>query len=123
MNQFEETIGALGDTTEMIFETLFEEPGQPIDYMQLTDLASMSQQYLQELGVSGPKIDKAVELCMVRGIHAKITGSGGNGGCLIGFYIPSEDFSIAELEKELDAEGFSIEHAEIDYQGTQVVIE
>lgn len=43
---------------------------------------------LQELGVSGPNIDEIVGNLMLNDIHGKLTGAGGNGGFVIGFYVP-----------------------------------
>jgi len=41
--------------------------------------------------VSGPDIDKIVGELFQHGIHAKLTGAGGDGGCVVGFYIPATD--------------------------------
>ena len=62
-----------------------------IDYFQLIDLISMNQQYLQEFGVSGNKIDEVIEIMMMNNVHGKLTGGGGEGGCVIGFYVPQSE--------------------------------
>jgi galactokinase len=48
----------------------------------------MNQQYLQEFGVSGEKIDEVIEIMMMNNVHGKLTGGGGDGGCVIGFFVP-----------------------------------
>ena len=82
---FSDTVGAIGDITEEIIECL---ESSPVDQFQLLDLVSMNQQYLQELGVSGTDIDNIVGTMMEHSIHGKLTGAGGEGGCVIGFYMP-----------------------------------
>ena len=72
--QFDELICTLRDTSEGILE-IIEEP--VIDKYALWDQISMSQQYLQELGVSSTEIDKVVGICMEEEAHAKLTGAGG----------------------------------------------
>ena len=58
----------------------------------------MNQQVLeQELGVSGSDINIIVDKMMARNIHGKLTGAGGDGGCVLGFYMPSSDSTIADI--------------------------
>jgi mevalonate kinase len=59
--QFEEVIGLIGDTTQNIIETFQDEE---FNRDALLDYVAMNQQYLQELGVSVPKIDEIVETTM-----------------------------------------------------------
>ena len=40
------------------------------------------------MGVSGDKIEKVIEIMMLNNVHGKLTGGGGEGGCVIGFYVP-----------------------------------
>lgn len=127
-DRFEETIGMLGDTTELVEESLAltklsetSAAQEPVDYFGLVDAISMNQQYLQELGVSGPKIDAVVAICMERELHAKLTGGGGKGGCLIGFYVPqdSSDYChLDDLRAALTKEGFGLlEGTKLETQG------
>ena len=55
------------------------------------DLISQNQQFLQELSVSGNDIDKVVSYFMENEMHGKLTGAGGEGGCVLGFYVPQAD--------------------------------
>jgi len=49
----------------------------------------MNQQVLeQDLCVSGPDINAIVQTMMAHNVHGKLTGAGGDGGCVLGFYIP-----------------------------------
>ena len=66
----------------------------------------MSQQYLQELGVSSDEIDDIVATCMEREIHAKLTGAGG-GGSVICF--PKEpDWNKQEVFSVLEGKGYQV---------------
>ena len=74
-------MNTLGDVTSEITECLQE---QVVDKFAFLDYISMSQQYLQDVGVSSPEIDSVVETMMLHEVHGKLTGAGG-GGCVIGF--------------------------------------
>ena len=80
-DQFKELMYTLRDTSEGLYEIL-EEP--KLDYYAFWDYISLSQVYLQELGVSSPEIDKIVATVMPEECHAKLTGAGG-GGCVLVF--------------------------------------
>ena len=54
---------------------------------------------------------------MTRGVHAKITGGGGNGGCLLATYVPCEDFDMAGLKEALETAGFELLEASIEEEG------
>ena len=48
----------------------------------------MNQNFLEaELGVSGTDINKIVQTMMEHEVHGKLTGAGGDGGCVLGFYV------------------------------------
>ena len=87
---FDETIGAIGDISESIVECLGLDPHseEPVDQRELMDLVTMDQNFLEaELDVSGEDINKIVETMMQHEVHGKLTGAGGDGGCVLGFYI------------------------------------
>ena len=101
----------------MIEESLCSEG--PLDSMELCELISMLQQYLQEIGVSGTAVDKVVETCMLRQIHAKLSGGGGDGGCCLAVYVKSPDFDLAGLTAELSSHGASVLQVSKESDGLQ----
>ena len=46
---------------------------------------------------------------MLHGVHGKLTGAGGEGGCVIGFYVPSSDLDLSPLTSELERSGYSVD--------------
>lgn len=41
-------------------------------------------------------------------VHGKLTGAGGDGGCVLGFFIPPKN--LENLTKELEEMGYSVYH-------------
>ena len=57
---------------------------------------------------------------MLNQVHAKLTGGGGTGGCLIGFYIPEDggnQETLEGLKTALEQKGFSLYQLEPDKNG------
>ena len=108
---FENTMGALRDCTESLIEELFpEEKESTLDHFAILDLISTNQQLLQEIGVSSPSIDQIVSTLMQHNIHGKLTGAGGEGGCVLGFYMPGSvgEEELKTVEIDLNKQGFSL---------------
>ena len=65
---------------------------------------------MQELGVSGKAVDDVVGTLMQHDIHAKLTGAGGDGGCVIGFYIPGSvsEETLTEVRQTLEKQGCTV---------------
>ena len=63
--------------------------------------------------MSGTDINVIVDKMLEHGVHGKLTGAGGEGGCVIGFYIPAgsgnQAADILGLKSELEALGYSVE--------------
>lgn len=102
--EFTELMNTLGDVTSEVVECLQE---QAVDRFAFLDYVSMSQQYLQDIGVSSPEIDEVVEIMMLREVHGKLTGAGG-GGCVIGFPKDPKSLDHDELKRELDEKGYTL---------------
>jgi len=50
-----------------------------------------------------------VQIFMENGVHAKLTGAGGEGGCVIGVIMPSKDNKniIKILQEKFDSIGYT----------------
>lgn len=61
--------------------------------------------------VSGTDINRIVEKMIEHSVHGKLTGAGGEGGCVIGFYIPQskENQTLEQLVRELKDMGYGVE--------------
>ena len=62
--------------------------------------------------MSGNDIDNIVTQMLENEIHGKLTGAGGDGGCVIGFYIPQGDEELPEgvknLKENLEKDGYTV---------------
>ena len=75
----------------------------------------MNQQVLErDLEVSGKDINLIVDKMLEFNMHGKLTGAGGDGGCVLGFYIKSAELSsecftdLVKLEEELKQMGYTV---------------
>ena len=102
--EFDELMSTLGNVTDEITEILQE---QSVDKYAFLDYISMSQQYLQDIGVSSAEIDDVVQTMMLREVHGKLTGAGG-GGCVIGFPKDPKELDLQALKRDLEQKGFTV---------------
>ena len=73
----------------------------------------MNQQMLeQDLEVSGKDINIICDRMLEYGVHGKLTGAGGDGGCVLGFYIPHAGDEVNEnlqkLKSDLNNMGYTV---------------
>jgi len=78
---------------------------------------------LQQLGVSSSIIDDVIALMMLNGIHGKLSGAGGDGGVILGFFIPKhEELSLDRFQEQAAEKGLSVlKEIEIDQEGLKFI--
>jgi mevalonate kinase len=88
------------------------------DWQKFGDLMNQNQKYLQELGVSIPKLDDMINISLTAGAYgAKLSGAGG-GDCMIAVCPKDKEFSVKAgivqaggevIDVKTNAEGVRVE--------------